>query len=481
MASIKKNYMYSMFYQILQFILPLVTAPYVSRVLGKDGIGCFSWTRSIAYYFLLFAMLGVNNYGNRKVAQVRSNKDELNTVFSEIFQTQFIFSSISIIVYLIYVLFFVKEYKIVFLIQLVYLASAAFDINWLFFGLEEFKITVTRKSIIKVLNVILVFIFVKNKNDVYIYTFIMCLGYFIGQCYLWTNIKKHVKFKPCKLVNIKKHIIPLFILFIPTIATSVYRVMDKIMIGKLASISDVGLYENADKIIAVCLGVISAWGNVMLPRTSNLYANKQYEQCKQNLSKSIQFIICISTAMAFGLAAISRDFVVVFFGKEFTNSGSLLIGLAFSLFFIGISNTTRTQILIPLGMDKQYVRSVSIGAIANFIINFILINKIGVLGAVIGTLVTEFLVAAIQVIFAKKILDPFRLILCSIPYIVIGLIMFISVYFISNILNIKLIYKLIIEITLGFVVYTALVLVFFIVTKNELYVQAKKTLKRKKK
>jgi O-antigen/teichoic acid export membrane protein len=170
---VKKNFIYNFIYQILILILPLITVPYVSRVLGADGVGTYSYTYSIAYYFMIIAMLGLNNYGNRRIAKVRDNKEDLSKEFWSIYKLQLITSSIMIILYFLYVSLFATKYKLIAFIQILYVASSMLDINWFFFGIEKFKLTITRNTIIKVFSLILIFIFVKNENDLWKYTTIL--------------------------------------------------------------------------------------------------------------------------------------------------------------------------------------------------------------------------------------------------------------------------------------------------------------------
>jgi len=248
MESIKKNFIYNILYQILIIILPLITAPYISRTLGANAVGIYSYTNSIAYYFLLVAMLGIGNHGNRSVASVRDNQEKLNETFSSIFSLQFITFSISILTYILYVLFISKDNQLISFIQLIYIASGLFDISWLFFGLEKFKITVTRNTLIKIGTVVCMFIFVHSPEDLWKYTIIMSGGTFISQIYLWGYVKKYVKFKWVGFKRIFSNLKPVLILFIPVLAYSIYKVMDKIMLGNMSGYAEVGFYNNAEKI-----------------------------------------------------------------------------------------------------------------------------------------------------------------------------------------------------------------------------------------
>ncbi len=183
--NIKKNFIYNVLYQILIMILPLITTPYIARVIGANGVGVQSYTYSVVNYFVLFAMLGVNNYGNRSIAAVRDDKEKLSKTFWSIYGLQAILSIIMLIIYMFYLIFITNENKVIAGIQSIYIFSALLDINWFFFGIENFKITVTRNAFIKVISAFSIFIFVKKQDDLYIYSLILVIGTIISQVILW--------------------------------------------------------------------------------------------------------------------------------------------------------------------------------------------------------------------------------------------------------------------------------------------------------
>ena len=245
----KKNFIYTIIYQMLIIIIPLITAPYLARVIGAKGVGIYSYTYSIVYYFMLLTMLGVNNYGNRTIAKVRDNKIKLSKNFWSIYIIQLTMGIIMLIIYFGYVMFFDNQYKNIALLQSLYIVSSILDINWFFFGLEEFKKTITRSSFVKISNVILIFIFIKTKSDVWKYTIIMAGMTCISQWILWVFIKNKISFVKIKLSDITKHIKPNLVLFIPVIAVSLYKIMDKIMLGSLINVTEVGFYDISYKLI----------------------------------------------------------------------------------------------------------------------------------------------------------------------------------------------------------------------------------------
>ena len=457
-ASIKKNFLYNAFYNVLVLILPLITTPYISRVMGAGKVGIYSFAYSVASYFGMFILLGLSNYGNRTIAGVRDDKKELSKTFWSIYTMQIMMAVIVFLVYIIYVLF-IAEDKVMAWIQIIYLVSVALDINWLFFGLEQFKLTVTRNTVVKILNVLLIFIFVKSKSDIYIYGFIMTIGLVISQLFLWLFLRNYITFERVNINDVTKHIKPNLILFIPVIAISLYTVMDKIMLGMMSTMKEVGYYESANKLTTIPVMAITSLGTVMLPRMSNLVANGKEEQAKQYIHKSLLVSVFLSSSISLGLSAISSEFVPLFYGTGFEKCKQLIPVLVLSSIFISWANVIRTQYLIPNKKDKIYIVSVFLGATVNMIVNAILIIKIQSVGAAIGTLFAEFTVCAYQTYKVRNELDIKKYLKQSMPLLISGIIMYIIVvnipYMLSNIVTIF------IKVIIGVLIYTILASMYY--------------------
>lgn len=423
MKSLQKNFLYNVLYQILLVILPLVTAPYISRTLGATAVGVYSYTYSVAYYFLLIAMLGIGNHGNRSVAAVRDDREKLNKTFSSIYSLQVMTFSIAILAYSFYLVLFVKNNRLIVLLQLIYVTSGLFDIGWLFFGLEQFKLTVARNTLIKISTVVLMFVFVHKPSDLWKYTLIMSAGTLFSQAYLWLYVKKYVSFKKCSVKEIASNIKPVLILFIPVLAYSIYKVMDKIMLGNMSSYDQVGFYNNAEKIINIPMGIITALGTVMLPRMSNIVANGDKKRVDDYIRISAKLVTLLSSAIAFGLMGVSSVLAPVFFGDEFIACGEIIRLLSVTVFFIAWANVIRTQYLIPNKRDSIYLTSTMVGAILNLIINWMLIPKYQANGAAFGTIVAEFSVMLVQMVAVKNELPMRKYIMLYSPILIIGLTM----------------------------------------------------------
>lgn len=480
MSSIKANYLYNVGYQVLQFILPLITAPYLARILGAEGVGVYSYTNSIAAYFVLFGMLGITNHGSRAIAMVRDDENARNRSFFRIFNVQLISTGISLIIYLLYVAIFADKYRLYSALQIFYVLSALFDITWLFNGLENFKATTLRNCVVKLLSVCAIFAFVHKASDVWIYIIIMSSSFLIGQLIMWTQIRKYIHFVKVPLRESYVELRPILTLFVPIIAYTIYRIMDKIMLGSITgNMIQMGWYENAEKIISIPIGLITALGTVMLPRMSNLVAINNNAETNKIIENSFIFSTMISFSTGFGLIAVGDLLAPILFGLEFLECGRLIILLSVSIPFIAWANVIRTQFLIPNNRDSVYLISTSAGAIVNLFLNTLLIPKYCAVGAVIGSIVAEASVFIIQAIKVRNELSISALFRVAYPYIVIGAIMWGSVKGVLNILPHNII-GLCVSVLFGIIVYAISVVAYSIFSNDFIGIFVRQLLRRRR-
>ena len=418
--NLKKNLLFSFSYEILQYILPLITTPYLSRVLGSEGVGIYSFHYSIAYYFFMFAKLGLSNYGNRSIAEVSDSKESVSTAFCGIYLMQLFTCLLMVLAYLGYCII-VENANVYVWILLIYVASSILDINWLYFGLEQFQLTVTRNIIIKILSVVAIFIFVKDKDDVAVYTLILSFSPFLSNAILWLKLKKYISFRKVALNNVIKHIKPNLLLFIPIIAINVYKMMDKTMLGLISDYDNVGYYENSEKILSIPSSLISAIGTVMLPRITNLIANNKSEQEQAYFDKTLLFTAFFSSLMCFGVMGVSKEFVLWYLGDAFSYCSNILMFIMPSSLFLALANVIRTQIIIPYKKDKVYVWSVCIGALINLIFNILFISKYRAVGAGAATVLAELTVFIIQLISIWSMIKTKSMFIEIIPFYLFGI------------------------------------------------------------
>lgn len=255
---IKRNLVYNITYQILVIILPFITAPYISRVLGAHNVGVYSYTQAFANYFYLFAMLGVMNYGNRTIAAVRDDLEELKRNFWEIFSFQFFAGILVSIAYIFYCIYFVAENRLIYYVQFFYVISGVFDVNWFCFGLEKFKFTTIRSVLVRLGMVAAIFLFVKERFDLAVYTAILSVGNLIAAFAIWPFVLKYLGFKRPALEGILKHLRPNLILFFPVIAVSIYHLMARLMLGSFSTEEEVGFYTYAERITQIPNSIVLA-------------------------------------------------------------------------------------------------------------------------------------------------------------------------------------------------------------------------------
>lgn len=462
------NVIFQTLYQVLNTCLPLLTAPFLSRVLGSEQLGIYSYTSSIVSIFALFAMLGTVNYGTRSISTCGEDKEFRSKCFWEIYLFQILSTLISACFFLFYLFVFVKDNFIILFIQTITFLSCLTDINWLFFGCEKFKITITRNFIIRIITVLLIILLVRTKSDLWIYVLLMVASTLISNLLLWLYAFKLIHFKHVDLKALKKHVKPNLYLFVPLLAMSFYHIMDRTFLGILSTNEESGYYYNADKIVNIPIGVLSGFGTVMLPKMSKLIEDNKTKEAFKVLSLSLEGVFVMAIAMALGISSVSKEFVPVFFGSGFDPCVLLIIVLSPVLLVKGISNTIRSQYLIPLHKEKVFIISVFGGALANIVLDICLIPYYGALGAVIGTLAAEIIAMVIQIFSLKKYVSIGSLCIKMLVYASFGAIMIVSVRLVS-LLPFLIWVKLLVEFFVGALVYCSLVLLYWRFSKSIVY------------
>lgn len=457
--NMKMNFFYNILYRISSIIIPLITTPYVSRVLGAENSGIYSYTYTIAWYFVILGCFGFENYGNRQIAMVKDDEAELNKTFSSLLGLQAITGSIAIISYVVYLVFFCSEYKMLFSISILYVISSLFNISWLFYGLEQFKTTALRTIVARFTGLLLIFVFVRTAGDLWKYVAILAAMELLNQLILWARIKSVVSIVRVSITDVMSHLRGCAILFVPVILINIYRLMDKHMLGQISTMDEVGFYTYADKITEMPFHVITAIGTVMLPRMTNMIAKGQIEKSKQYIETTMRYNTVFACAIAFGMMAVSSDLSVLFLGDKYSRCAILINIIAPMLIVRAWANVARTQFLMPNHRDKEYVISLVVGVIANLVLNSLTIPYIGAEGAALATLVAESLVAITQIIFTNRDLPIKKYILPNIPFIFFGLLMWMFVRAISTNLHDSWL-GLAIQIFAGAVLYLALSIVY---------------------
>lgn len=425
--SIVTNYIYYLSFQVLNVILPLITAPYISRVLGASNLGIYSYTDSLTAFFLLFATLGILQYGSREIACHRDNKKETSVIFWELVIFKIFTSVIGVLLFISYFLLFESKNTLIYGILSINFLSNALDIGWFYNGLENFKASSLKNSIVKLLGVLLVFLLVKDEGDLPLYVFCMVIPTLLGNVLLWVDLKRSLTKISLKELQPLKHVKNILVFFIPAVSAQIYHMVDKLMLQwVLKNDYQNGIYSQAYKIIVVVMSVILAYNSVMFSRMSNLYAKKEQESIAQHLKKSVSFVEMLGLAMSVGLFVIAPRFVPVFFGDGYEEVITLIRIFSPMILITGLSNMVANQCLIPAGKQRKTNIAIVSGALVNVLLNLLLIPLFGAVGASIATLCCEVVILVIVLCYAKNV---FSIIVSqSVNYIFASIILGISVF-----------------------------------------------------
>ena len=466
-TSLKSNFLFNLIYQILAVITPIFTTPYISRVLSADGIGKYSYALSIVTYFGIFGCLGTATYGQLEIARNRDNKKLLHKTVSEIFFGRLVTLMISLLIYFAVILKASGQYKLLYSVLSLYILGQMNDVSFILQGLEWFKMLAMRNIIIKVLNIVLIFALVREHNDLYIYAIIIHGITLIGNFSLWPQVIKYINF----IQHWKKSMI----YFIPTVATMVYTVLDKSMIGWITgSEFQNGYYEQAYKIEQILLVFVTTVGTVTFPRMAYFFENDNKEERKRIMGITMKFIMLIACPICFGTMAISENLIPVFLGKGYEECILLLRIFSFLIIIIGLDNTIGKQCLISAGKQKEYNIGVIGGAIVNFVTNILLISKLGACGAAIASVFAESVILVVFIIYSKVELKIPKLSMCFFKYFISAMCMSIMVWRIGILISNKLV-ALSVQIFVGIILYG----LFLLLMKDEFVMESIRRVKLK--
>ncbi|AZZ60603.1 oligosaccharide flippase family protein [Oenococcus sp. UCMA 16435] len=448
------NYFYNVSYQLLVLIAPLVTIPYIARVIGPVGVGINAYTNSVVGYFCLIGSLGITLYGSREIAFHRDNLIDRSRIFWEITLLQIATTFLASIIFLIF-LKFEPHYQFFFLLQATTLLANAFDISWYFMGLEDFRKTVLRDAIIRVFSIACIFLFIHKPSNLWLYILIVSGSGIFGNLSLWPYLLKSVHHVPFKQLHFSRHLKPAVILFIPTVSIQLYIMINKIMLKNMVSVQAAGFMDYSDSFINASMILVTSLSMVLLPRITNLFANNKIEAIHQSLYKSFQFITALAVPLMFGLAVVAPHFTVWFLTPKFAVTGTLLIIQTPIILLIAWNNTIGKQYLLPVNRMRDYTLSIVNGVFVNFIANYFCIYYLGVYGAAFATVLTEIFVTSYQVIAVRHQLNLSLMFHDFGKFFLAGALMGGILLFTTYLLPLRLL-SFIFEIILGVLIYSLL-------------------------
>lgn len=474
-SSIKKNYFYNVSYQIFALIVPLITTPYISRVLGAEGVGEYSYTYAIVKYFWLLSALGISTFGTRSIGIFQEDKEKRSYCFWNLFLLKITLSTCFILLYILYVILF-AENKFIAAIQGINLIAVMIDITWLFQGMEEFKKISIRNFIIKILNIIYIFLFVKDKEDLWIYTFGIAFFLLISNLSVWVSLRKYISKVCIAKLRPFQYFKDVAILFIPSISVEMFSIFDKSMIGWFTGNSaENGYYEQSLKIIYMAVVVITTMGTIMIPKISREYQKGKKDEITRYTDKSVRFSLMIAIPMALGIIAISEKFVPLFFGEEYMKSIYLLDILSLLFIFMGLNSVTGSQYLISTGQQNKHIKFLLIGGGINILLNCILIPKFMSIGAAIASVIGEATITILEMNYLNKT-NQYRvknIVKYIKTYLMSSVIMFITISFIMKFVNSMI--GIIFSVAIGGIIYFIILLLF----KDEMFFEEINKMKNK--
>nr|WP_321330239.1 polysaccharide biosynthesis C-terminal domain-containing protein [uncultured Ilyobacter sp.] len=403
--SVRLNFILNIVRVVVNLIFPLISFPYISRVLLVEGVGKINFATSIINFFLLLSSLGIPLYGIREVAKVRDNREELSKTVSEIFFLNLFavfFSYLSLTFCIIFFNIFHNEIKLYILLSSNILFTAL-GMEWFYQGVEEYTYITLRSIFFKVFSIILMFIFVKEKNDYVIWCGITVFALVGSNILNFINGRKYFKLS-LKNLDFNKHIKPIFIIFSMNVAINIYTNLDSSMLGILGSISSVGIYTAAIKLNKIVMTIAISLGTVIIPRLSYYLGHNNFEEYYKLANKSINFIIFFTLPSIIGLYILAPEIIDIFSGKSFAQAVITMRILLPIIPIIAFSHFIGIQILYPNNKEKLVMYSVIAGAVVNFSLNYFLIPIFYENGAAIATLIGESSVLIAQIILGRKYL-----------------------------------------------------------------------------
>lgn len=402
--SLKLNFIMNTMLTMSSFIFPLITFPYISRILLPEGTGKVALATSFISYFAMFAQLGIPTYGIRACAKIRDNKQELSRTVQELFIINLITSAITYVAFIITLvsvdkIWFEKELYIITSLSIVF---NTIGMEWLYKALEQYTYITVRSILFKFIALIAMFILVKEQKDYVIYGAISIFAASASGLLNFINIRKYIIWKPVGEYKIRRHLKAVFVFFAMSCATTIYTNLDTIMLGFMTNDTEVGYYNAAVKIKIILVSIVTSLGAVLLPRASYYIEHKMIDKFWEISSKALNFVCVCATPLMIYFILFARNGIFFLSGVSYEGSIVPMQFIMPTLLFIGLTNILGIQILIPLGKEKIVLYSEIAGAVVDLVLNALLIPVFASTGAAIGTLVAEIVVFIVQYISLHK-------------------------------------------------------------------------------
>lgn len=401
--SVKLNLLMNAILKMSAFIFPLVTFPYVSRILGPTGNGLVTFAESVVSYFAIFAQLGIPTYGIKICAECRDDRVKLNRTVQELLIINIftVIVSYAVLIVMVITVPRLAESQVLIMISSISILLNAFGMDWLFQALEQYTYVTFRNLGFKLLSIILLFLFIHSPKDYIILGAINVIGNYGSNTMNLLYARRFLSFKPMGGYHFARHIKPILVFFLLSVSITVYTSLDSVMLGFLSTTTAVGFFAAGTKMKTILTSAVSAIGNVLLPRMSDYVAHGKFEDFRRMVSKSLNLVILVTiplTSYFFIMADATIKFLA---GEEYVPAIIPMKILSFTVIVIGVTNVLGLQVLVPTDREKYTVVSTIVGAIVDFAVNIILIPEFGATGAAYATLAAEFSVLMTQSIVLR--------------------------------------------------------------------------------
>jgi O-antigen/teichoic acid export membrane protein len=460
-TSIKKNYIFNLMYEILAIIVPFITTPYISRVLGATAVGDYNYINGIVSCFGLIVATGTATFGNRGIAVVQNDKKKRSVLFFEIFIFRVLCCGIALIPYTILIHNTTGLYHTLYLVNLLLFLSWILDVSWFCQGMENFAVTAIRNSIIKITGAVLIFVLIKQPSDLWKYTMIYSGSMLFGNMTMWFYVIRQIEWPGIKDIKVFRNTKEIIQLFIPVIAVQIYTVMDKTMLGYLDNTTQVGYYSQGQRIIELAITVINAFISVLLPRIAFLFNQNKKEELNQLIDKALQYVFLLSMPMIFGCITLIDWFVPIFFGNGYAPVGNVIKILSCMFVILSLGRLFGTM-LIAINKQNQYTIVTIIAAVLNLVLNmtFIKYFHLGAIGVAFASVISEVVATTIQLWDVKGFVRIRTILKYMIKYAIPSILMMIVIISTRGNVITQSIVGLIIEAAIGMIVYLLVLLVF---------------------
>lgn len=471
--SLKINFIMNAFLTMSSFIFPLITFPYISRILLPEGTGKVSFATSVISYFVILAQLGIPTYGIRACAKVRDNREELSKTAHELLIINIImccFSYLILGILLMTVPKFKSEKTLLIIVSLTLLFNTI-GMEWLYKALEQYMYITIRSIIFKVIAVIAMFLLVHEKSDYIIYGAISIFASSASNIFNLVNVHKYINLKPIGNYNLKQHLKPVFIFFAISCAATIYTNLDTVMLGFIKTDSDVGCYNAAVRIKSILVSIVTSLGVVLLPRASYYLEHNMISEFYKITKKAINFVFIIAVPLMAYFILFAKEGIFLLSGSAYIGAVKPMQIIMPTLVFIGLTNIMGIQMLVPMGKEKIVLYSEIAGALVDLVINIVLIPRWASAGAAIGTLVAEIIVWIVQYCALRKdvksayLTIDYKTILWAILMAIVGVVW-------VKTLSINVFFKLIISAVMFFGIYFGVLMI----RKDELTIEMKNQL-----